>query len=340
MCLRFLIGSIATPKVMKILYVTHQKGVSSFCEHIKEKGIKSDLLLLPNVKPKYRFLSKKGFAWRETKALFKLLFSLCKMRNAKVYTVGGQYSCMLIFRMFGSLLGRDAHLFIHNFYIHGLGKNAKVKKILRFLMGSTKMTLIVQTPGEREYFEGISKKIDIKFVPYCMDYSPKLVPEEGYIFTGGYTNRDYELMAKLAERMPNENFVFVMSKLNGDVSFPKNVKVYKDIPGSEFQPLLEKSRVVVVPLKEDVGSSGQMLCLQAMRNAKPIVYCNVSSISYYFNETSGYPYELGNIESLYNAVSHALDGEIKDVGENALTESMKYTKEREQEMVDKVLGIV
>ena len=322
---------------MRILIVTRYRG-GYLCGKYAERGYEAKELVLPNLSKK-KFISKTEVILREVRDVFKLLGSLNKVRNSKVYATGGQYACMLMFRMLGWMLS-DTHLYIHNFYIHSLGKNGKVKRILRFLMDSKKMTLIIQTPEEMQYYRSLSPKIDIHFIPYCMDYFPKQVTEEGYIFTGGYTNRDYELMAELANMLPKQRFVFVLSKLNGDKVFPDNVEIYKDIPNGDFQSLLSKAKIVVVPLKEDVGSSGQMLCLQAMRNAKPIVYCNVSSISYYFNETSGYPYEIGNIESLYNAVSHALDGEIKGVGKNALAESMKYTKDKEQEMVDKVLGIV
>lgn len=324
---------------MKLIFVTHHIGGGKNKQHYEDKGIEFEYLILPDVVRKYRFLSKRGIIWREFKALIKLLLNIHKIRGSKVYSIGGQYGCMFIFRIFGPLLGKDSHLYIHNFYLHNLGKHNKVKKVLRFLMNGKNMTLIVQTPGEEEYYRNISDKIDIRFVPYCMDYFPNSVPDEGYIFTGGYTNRDYNIMAELSNKMTDENFVFVMSQLNGNVPLPRNVKVYKDIPGEEFQRLLVRSKMVIVPLKDDVGSSGQMLCLQSMRSAKPIVYSDVSSINYYFTPTSGYPYKIGDITSLYRAVKDALANTILNAGSNAYEESLKYTKEKEQEMIDAILGI-
>lgn len=146
-------------------------------------------------------------------------------------------------------------------------------------------------------------------------------------------------MADLAKQFPTERFVFVMSKLNKSIAFPDNVSVYNDISSDKFQELLSKAKIVVIPLKEDVGSSGQMLCIQAMRNAKPIVYCNVSSISYYFTPQSGYPYELGNIDSLRSSVKDAIAGNISQAGQNAFNESLQFTKKREKAMIEHILDL-
>lgn len=329
---------------MKLVYVFYYIGGGKIIKHFESKGLDVRSIRLPTVNRKYRFATKKEVVIKEAKALIKLLLSLPTLRNAKVYCVSGQYACMLIFKLLGPLMGKEARLYLHNFYLHGLSKNNTVRKVLRFLMSSKRITLIAQTPNEESFFRGLSTKIGIRFVPYCgdmlLEYTERNIIDEGYIFTGGYTNRDYQIMSRLAYMMPNQRFVFVCSKLNEDFIVPSNVKVYKDIPTDQFQNLLMKSAIVVIPLKEDVGSSGQMLCLQAMRCAKPIVYCNVSAISYYFKNGCGYPYKIGDIESLSSAVNDALSNKIENIGKNARQESMNYTKDKELKMVDEVIGIL
>ena len=106
-------------------------------------------------------------------------------------------------------------------------------------------------------------------------------------------------MLQLAKTNAKRRFLFVASKLNkGLNSLPSNVELKRDVSPQEFGKLMEGASIVVVPLKEDVGSSGQMLCIQSMRYHKPIVYTDVSSINYYFTETSGIPYEIGSLDSL------------------------------------------
>lgn len=215
--------------------------------------------------------------------------------------------------------------------------------VLRFLMNNDRLTLIAQTPGEIDFYRRLSHKINLIFVPYCSDVEERHTEvklDEGYVFTGGYTNRDYPLMLQLAERMPERRFLFVASKLNkGLDKLPSNVELKRDVAPQEFGKLMEGASIVVVPLKEDVGSSGQMLCLQAMRYHKSIVYTDVSSISYYFTADSGVPYEMGNLDSLHAALSALYAGEEKAyrMGDNAYHESMKYTSARGLEMIDKIV---
>lgn len=212
-------------------------------------------------------------------------------------------------------------------------------------MNNKNITLIVQTPNEKNYYKTISRKIRIEFVPYCSDFiSPKSTSKqtESYIFTGGYTNRDYELIRKLANEFPKEKFVIIASKLNKDCdSMPSNILIEKEVPNNKFEEILSKATTVIVPLKEDVGSSGQMLCISAMRNRKPIIYTNVSSINYYFTSTSGYPYQIGDIDSLKLALSKCLNdkNKAKLFGENAYKESLKYTAKICFEKLDKILDI-
>ncbi len=217
---------------------------------------------------------------------------------------------------------------------------------LRFMMNNDKLTLIAQTPGEIDFYRRLSKKINLCFVPYCSDVkelTTRVSLTEGYIFTGGYTNRDYPLMLKLAERMPERKFLIVASKLNKGLDIlPPNVELRREVTPAEFSQLMEGASIVVVPLKEDVGSSGQMLCIQAMRYHKPIVYTDVSSISYYFAKDSGVPYNIGSLDSLQTALTSLYDDEEKarKMGDNAYRESLKYTSAKCTEQIDRiVLGI-
>lgn len=258
----------------------------------------------------------------------------------------GGISCMLFTRLFGGILGSESHLYLYNFYLHGLGKNKYVQMALRFMMDNDRLTLMAQTPDEIEFYRRLSKKINLCFVPYCSDLEERHTEvslAEGYVFTGGYTNRDYQLMLKLAERMPERKFLFVASKMNkGLDKLPPNVELKREVTPSEFGKLMERAAIVVVPLREDVGSSGQMLCIQAMRYHKPVVYTNVSSISYYFSENSGIPYQLGNVDSLQAALASLYDdeGKAREMGENAYKESLKYTSTKCTEQMDRIiLGI-
>lgn len=276
---------------------------------------------------KKRFLTKKEYIRREAVCLLKLIFKLKDFRNNKILCLGGYYSTLLMCRLFSFLLGTNFHLYIYNFYIHEAGEKEMVKKILRFLLHNRKLTLIVQSPEEVSYYKALTKA-PVHFVPYCADLTeknadrPEQIPEKEYIFTGGYTNRDYALMIALAGLFPDRLFVFAVSGLNTEVfqqPLPDNIQVYKDIPKAHFDWLLGHAAIVIAPLKKDVGASGQMLCIGAMQNKKPVVYSNISAINYYFTSETGVAYEMNNIQSLQTGLQSLLQNpqKRKEMGEAA-----------------------
>lgn len=154
-------------KVVSI--IQYKKYGNSFGEYLQEKGIPQSPLYLRSKLPKEKFLSKKKIVTKEFSALIKLFCNIKRLRNAKIYATGGHYACMLIFRLLGKILGKDAHLYLHNFYLHNLGQNRYVQKVLRFLLHSHNITIIAQTPGEQIYYRNISPTISISFIPYCSD---------------------------------------------------------------------------------------------------------------------------------------------------------------------------
>lgn len=266
--------------------------------------------------------------------------------------MGGHYAWMAVVRLFGPMLGPNFHLYLYNFYLHSLGGNAAVRTILRFLLASPRVTVIAQSPGEVDYYAALARNVP-QFVPYCeQDYALptvlNLVPNARYLFAGGYSNRDYEVVLDCAREFPDQEFVIVPSFLNKelvDEGMPPNITVFRDLNPLEFYGLLEKSAGVIIPLKEDVGSSGQMVAISAMRFGKPVIYADIPAINYYFEENkSGIPYRIGDSGSLIAAVRKLRtlpSTDIAALGERAREAFLaKFTTEvRNEQLLDVVTGV-
>ncbi len=312
---------------------------NSFLRYLIKKGHKVNKFSFFKTEKK-QFLSKKKYAFREGLCFIQLLFNVLLLRNKKVYCIGGFYAVLLIAKLFNLLLGPSFHLYIYNFYLHEIGERKLIKVILRFLLNNKYCTLIVQSPGEISYYQKLTSN-QVFFVPYCADIhfssTDKEInsPYNEYIFTGGYTNRDYGLALACAKEMKDIKFVFVVSSLNKDItkkSCPPNITLYEDVPNELFELLLSRSSAVLVPLKNDVGSSGQMLCISAMQNKKAIIYCDLSVVRYYFDANSGIPYERGNLNSLCKCVAYAMsDAHLRQqLGEHAFLNYQKHFTEEER----------
>lgn len=259
--------------------------------------------------PADSFRSKPQLVALYMRTLFKLAWRFPRYRNGRVFCSGGHYAWMAMTRLFGFFLGAEYHLYLWNFYIHGLGKKPAIRKILQILLNSDRITVIAQSPGDVEYFARLSRNAPL-FVPYCEDdyrvpTNRDLVTEGDYLFAGGYSNRDYATVLECARLVPDQQFVIVASHLNkdfSDESVPINVRVFRDIDRDRFHGLLETSTAVIVPLKDDVGSSGQMVCIAAMRLCKPVIFASAPAIDYFFEEGCALPYEMGNAVSLAETV--------------------------------------
>lgn len=301
-------------------------------DKLKEEGYKISTFSFFDKQIRY-FSSKSRLIINECICLFRLLTKIKSFRNKKILCLGGQLSFFFINRIFGFFLGKHFRIYVYNFYLHAMGENKIVKHTLRFLLYSKKITLIVQSPGEIEYYKKLSKRCKVLFIPYCQDIDIEfptsnlaLNLNKNYIFSGGYTNRDYQLLIECAKIFPNIYFVLVVSHLNiGDFEsiIPENITLYKDIDKSLFYSIMKEAKAVIIPLKSDVGASGQMLCLGAMSLSKPIIYSDITSINYYFktNLKSGIPYIMGDIKSLSSAIdtiSNLSKEEKQEMGENAL----------------------
>jgi glycosyltransferase involved in cell wall biosynthesis len=293
---------------------------NSFVNFIKNKNINFDIFWFHKRRPDHLYFNKREIVFQELYCFILGLIKIGSFRNKKIICFGGHYSLLLITRLFGAFLGKEYHLYIYNFYLHELGNNKLIKNILHFLFNSQYSTIIVQSPFEMDYYSSLSRN-KVYFIPYCEDpdfvLGKSQILDFRYIFTGGYTNRDYDLIIECARRNSFVKFVAVVSKLNKDLKredLPDNIILYEDINISAFNDLMYRSLGVVIPLKEDVGASGQMLCLGAMKMSKPIIYCDISSINYYFSDNSfGIPYKLGDINSLNAAVGKLYSGDYDHI---------------------------
>ena len=197
------------------------------------------------------------------------------------------------------------------FFLHGLGKKRVVQKILRFLFRNRRVLLVAQSSDEVEYYSQLMDKDKIIYFPFCqheVSISEDCGKGEEYLFSGGYTNRDYECLFEAARKV-NHKFIIICSRLNqiDTKQAPNNVRILTDTPSKDFHGYLKNSKIVIIPLKDKTGSSGQKVALAAMLFKKPIIYTNIDSISQYFEDgVTGIPYEINNAADLSDKIQRLL----------------------------------
>jgi glycosyltransferase involved in cell wall biosynthesis len=212
-------------------------------------------------------------------------------------------------------LGAPRRVYLINFSLHGASRSARVRRALSFLLSAAD-GMLVQSPSERAFYSAITSACRIDYRPFGQDPAPvggslgehAAIAESPYVFTGGYTNRDYETVVETARILKDVRFVIACSHHSHlPDELPDNVLVFRDTDRPLFHALMSASAVVVVPLLEDVGSSGQMVALAALSMGRPVVYTDFSVVGQYFEpERTGLAVPPRDPEALAAAVSRLL----------------------------------
>jgi glycosyltransferase involved in cell wall biosynthesis len=261
---------------------------------------------------KFRFNSKGIFILEESVNFLRLLLSPTIYKKDCLIICENCPFSVLMFGKWLRVWGIQKRIYLFHFFLHSLGNAAAIRKILKFLLDQ-EVGIMAFSSSERDYFKNLSPKADVRFTPWCgepgFEVDPLQIENGDYIFSGGHSNRDYDVLIHCARKLPQTRFIIVCSKRNVmPEPIPANVKIFKDITPKNFHTLLARSKAVVIPLKNNVGASGQMAALAAMEFGKPAVYTDFDVVSQYFeNGTNGLKYQAGNLDSLMLALSLILN---------------------------------
>jgi glycosyltransferase involved in cell wall biosynthesis len=261
---------------------------------------------------KLRFNSKAVCFFEESVNFLRLTCSRGMYGKNQLIVCENCHVSVLLFGKWLRILGIPQRIYLLNFYLHDMGKAAIVKTILAFLLRQD-VGIMAYSASDRDYFKKLSPTADVRFTPWCgedgFDAGDLPIKDGDYIFAGGYANRDYNFFIRCAAAFPKQRFMIVCSKRNRIAGGPpENVEIFNDISPQEFHARMAASKAIVIPLKNDVGASGQMVAVAAMKLGKAILYPDFNGVAHYFEDkVSGLQYKAGNIDSLKNAISFVLE---------------------------------
>lgn len=256
-------------------------------------------------------------------------------KDRAIICEGCQFS-VLLFGKWLQFIQAPKPIYILTFFIHAPYNSKSLLKILGFLLDQ-KVGLTAFSASDRDYFKGIGPAVDVRFSPYAAEIHLKTdlsqVKQGDYVFAGGYTNRDYNFLIRCAEKIPRQQFTIVCSHLNKiTMTVPANVEILKDIHPDKFYELLAACKVNVIPLKSNVGASGQSVAVAAMQFAKPTLYPDFGIVSQYFTDgVSGLMYGPGDDDSFVSILNSVIEDPVRraEIG-NAAQQSWKRDFKQER----------
>jgi glycosyltransferase involved in cell wall biosynthesis len=127
---------------------------------------------------------------------------------------------------------------------------------------------------------------DVEFVPFGVDTThfrpqPEVAPQFDVLSIGADPHRDFGLLLRVAQRLPEHSFRLVVSAEHARTlgRTPENVSVEVDLPFSLVRDRLASARLVVLPVRENSYSGATTVLLQALATGKPVVVSRTGAIA-------------------------------------------------------------
>jgi Glycosyl transferases group 1 len=160
------------------------------------------------------------------------------------------------------------------------------------------------------------------------EYRDMPTRDDGYLFSGGNSVRDYRLLESALEGtdIPTR----VASKWQPTQGLP-NLKV-SPTSHADFMALLANAHAVVVPLRQTVRSAGQQTYLNAMGLGKPVIVTEAPGVRDYIIDGVTGVIVQPTVEDLRAAIVHVMDpanaGFYSDMGQRAREDVLqRFTEE-------------
>ena len=181
----------------------------------------------------------------------------------------------------------------------------------------------------------IKIKIPLNFFPFSVDinfWNKKELEErlnrKYILFVGNDSNRDFNLLIKLARVLPEQNFIFVSNMDSLQNLKLKNVKIYKgnwneqSLSDIELRNLYYSSKLSLIPLKDTTQPSGQSVALQSMATNTPVLISKTEGfwdIDKFSDEKNIFIINSNNVTEWKNLIERILDDNIllNSISENA-----------------------
>lgn len=234
-------------------------------------------------------------------------------REDTVLVIGWQALPVLALMKVGVLL-RPQRCVVMGCFVHSPALRKVVDRLLRSLRFPG-LGFIAFSRGERgNLIESLGvREEDVLLHLWRQDLYGKVSPEYlvrgEYVFSGGYTNRDYNGLLKAAEKHAWPLMIVASSHNEIDGSLCKRADILRDLDEEVFEGRLAGSALVVLPLKSAGEACGQSVLLRVLRNRKALIANRHESIEDYLGKDYPGFVKAGDPEALAAAVTRAFENE-------------------------------
>lgn len=142
-------------------------------------------------------------------------------------------------------------------------------------------------------------------LPADGDFGAASTGDDGYVFSGGGTGRDFATLVEAVRDTSVQLRVvtFGPAALAVDRELPPNVEVEWTMPLDAFLARVARARLVVVPLRDAASDFGQTTIVQALSLGKPVVATRSPGVADYVRDgEEGLLVEAGDVSGMRAAI--------------------------------------
>lgn len=171
-----------------------------------------------------------------------------------------------------------------NIYGSKIGKNIFKNFFVKVFLKVVDV-VIFTSKTEHKIISNLYKDFNSKFVHQSFSIDTefwnttiiKSEYKEGVIFIGNDGKRDFSKAIAIANKLPDIEFKFVTNQINKSEKLGKNIKLINGdwhknlLTDLEIKDLYRNSRLVFLPIKNQLVASGQSVAMQSMATGTPVI---------------------------------------------------------------------
>lgn len=242
--------------------------------------------------------------WADGWALFR------QRRRADV-VVTADYRTSLAFGALSRLFGRACAHIVKELYLdEAVLESSWRRRVFRWALRDCDCVVANCSTEVATYarFLGLPRQ-RVRFLPWPSNLAvDPAAHDDGSIFAAGRSFRDWATLFAAARSVAARFVVVAEAAAVAALERPPNVELHCDVPRDRYLELLRRARIVVVPLRPTVRSTGQAALLEALAVGKPVVAADTCGVADYVaaGET-GLLYPAGDAAQLARLLSQLLE---------------------------------
>lgn len=159
--------------------------------------------------------------------------------------------------------------------------------------------------------------VNLTFLPFHIDQkfwtneNLNISSNKNIVFVGNDGNRDFQMVIRIAKKLPDKNFVIVSSNFLFENVKLHNLQIIKGdwatskISDFDLKEIYKTAKIVILPMKESSQPSGQSVTLQSMSLGIPVL----------ITKTKGFwdPEKFNDGENIIYLKQHTLEEWAKEI---------------------------